>query len=119
MMEPLALDVIQEGFSEDYKAWVIQGKNGKYLVIPDNRFPNRKPIRFFMSQADADCVLKAVLRVNPSLVKRGLISVQVQLLESLRGLARKENPEHADSFLVHSPNEVYEFLGRVKPETIH
>ena len=53
MIQPLSLDVIEGEFSEEYKAWVIQGKNVKFLVIPDDRFPGRKPIRFFMSQSDA------------------------------------------------------------------
>lgn len=119
MIQPLSLDVIEGEFSEDYKAWVIQGKNGKFLVIPDNRFPGRRPIRFFMSELDADRVLNAVLDANPSLKKQRLVSVQVQLLESLRGLARETDPERADSFVVHSPIEVYEFLGQPKPETIH
>jgi hypothetical protein len=119
MIQPLSLDVIEGEFTEEYKAWVIQGKNEKFLVIPDSRYPGRKPIRFFMSQMDADRVLNAVLDANPLLAKQGLVSVQVQMLESLRRLALETDPERADSFVVHSPNEVYEFLGQAKPETIH
>jgi hypothetical protein len=70
MIKPLSLDVIEGEFSEDYKkAWVLQAKSGDFLVIPDNRFPGRHPIRFFMSEADAQRVLDAVLDVKPEMHK--------------------------------------------------
>lgn len=62
MTQPLSLDTVLTEFDGDYKAWVLQsGKGGKYLVIPDPRYPGRQPVRFFMSKNDADRVLLAVL----------------------------------------------------------
>ncbi len=111
MSEPLPLDTLLSEFSEDYEAWVIQSKkNGQYLVIPDDRFPGRKPIRFFMSEVDASRIIDVVLKTKPSLASAGLWPVKVKLQEALRGIAADKNPGHADSFVMHSPNEVYEFL---------
>lgn len=110
MIRPLSLDVIEGEFSEEYSAWTIRADNGKFLVIPDPRFPGRKPIRFFMSEADARRVMDAVLHVKPELGRTKLAPVQLPLLDSLRRIALDSNQDHADSFVVHSPNEVYEFL---------
>lgn len=108
--KPLSLDVLNE-FSEDYEAWVIQSqKTGKYLVIPDSRFPGRRPIRFFMAESDAATLIQAVLRENQALGKAGLLPVKVKLHAALRGIAADTNPEHADSFVVHSRNEVFDFV---------
>ncbi|MGH9588528.1 MAG: hypothetical protein ACRD3F_16405 [Acidobacteriaceae bacterium] len=112
------MDVIEGEFSEEYRAWAIQAGNGKYLVIPDNRFPGRHPIRFFMSKEDAHRVLDAVLDVKPELGKAKLAPVHLPLLDSLRRIASDPDPDHADSFVVHSPNEVYEFVASLKARTI-
>lgn len=118
MIKPLELDVIESEFSEDYKAWAIQAGSGEYLVIPDNRFPGRQPIRFFMSEADAQRVLDAVLGVKPELRNAKLEPVDLPLLDSLRRIASDKNPNHADSFVVHSPNEVYEFVASLGRGTV-
>jgi hypothetical protein len=118
MIRPLELDVIEGEFSEDYKAWAIQAKSGEFLVIPDNRFPGRFPIRFFMSDADAQRVLDAVLDVKPQLRKEKLAPVHLPLLDSLRRIALDKDPNHADSFVMHSPNEVFEFIASLKTGTI-
>jgi hypothetical protein len=114
MIQPLSLDVIEGEFSEDYEAWVIRGKNGKFLVIPDNRFPGRRPIRFFMSEADASKVIDAVLHAKPALASQGLTPVRVRLLDSLRGVAKDTDTNNADSFVVHSPNEVFDFVSSLR-----
>ncbi len=118
MIKPLDLDVIEGEFPEDYKAWAIRAKTGDYLVIPDDRFPGRHPIRFFMSEADAQRVIDAVLDAKPVLHKAKLAPVHLPLLDSLRRIAIDKNPNHADSFVVHSPNEVYEFIASLKGGTI-
>jgi len=111
MTEPLPLDTVLGELSEDYEAWVIQSKNnGQYLVIPDDRFPGRKPIRFFMSEMDASRVMDAVLQARPALKKFGLWPVKVRLHDALRNIAADKQPDHADSFVVHSPNEVFDFV---------
>jgi hypothetical protein len=111
MTQPLPLDTVLSEFSEQSEAWVLQSKRqGTFLVIPDNRFPGRRPVRFFMSQADADRMLTEVLKANPSLAGERITPVSVRLLQALRGIAADKTPGHADSFVIHSPNEVFEFL---------
>ncbi len=114
MTQPFSLDVIEEEFSEDYKAWAIQAQNGEFLVIPDDRYPGRHPIRFFTSEADAKRVINAVLTAKPELKKANLKPIELPLRDSLRRIAQDPNPERADSFVVHSPNEVYEFVASLK-----
>lgn len=111
MTQPLPLDTVLTEFSEESEAWVLQSKRkGTYLTIPDNRFPGRRPVRFFMSRLDADRMLTEVLKVNPSLASESIAPVSVKLLQALRSIAADKTPGHADSFVVHSPNEMYEFL---------
>jgi hypothetical protein len=111
MTQPLPLDTVLGEFSEDSDVWVLQSKRqGSFLVIPDNRFPGRRPVRFFMSEADAARMLAEVLKTNPSLVGERITPVSVKLLRALRGIAADKTPGHADSFVIHSPNEVFEFL---------
>lgn len=109
--QPLPLDTVLNEFSEDSEAWTLRSmRRGTYLVIPDHRFPGRHPIRFFLSRQDADRVLALVLRANPSLDADQIAPVSVKLLRALRSIAEDKTPGHADSFVVHSPNEVYEFI---------
>jgi hypothetical protein len=113
MTQPLPLDTILGEFSEQSDAWVLQSKRqGSFLVIPDDRFPGRRPVRFFMSEADAARMLAEVLEVKPSLVSERITPVSVKLLQALRDIAADKTPGHADSFVLHSPNEVFEFLQR-------
>lgn len=111
MARPLPLDTVLSEFSETSEAWVLQSKpSGKYLTIPDNRYPGRRPVRFFMSRHDADRMLSEVIKVNPSLASQDITPVSVRLLQALRSIAADKTPGNADSFVVHSPNEVYEFI---------
>lgn len=111
MMQPLPLDTVLNEFSEQSEAWVLQSKRqGTFLVIPDNRFPGRHPVRFFMSKADASRMLAEVLKANHSLAGQQITPVSVKLLQALRGIGADKTPGHADSFVIHSPNEVFEFL---------
>ena len=111
MMKPLSLDTVLSEFSEDSEAWVIQSKiNGKYLTIPDNRYPGRNPIRFFLSKLDAERILAEVLKVNPGFSAQRLEPLSVKLLQALRSLSADKTPGHADSFVIHSPNEVYKYI---------
>lgn len=111
MTEPLPLDVITGEFSEDAEAWVLQDAQSKqYLVIPHEKYPGRQPIHFFLKKEDAQDVLIEILAVNERLKEKDIFPVKVKLLQSLRKIARDETPSHADGFVVHSPNEVYEFV---------
>lgn len=111
MTEPLPLDTVLNEFSEQSVAWVLQSKRrGTFLVVPDDRFPGRRPVRFFTSEADAGRMLTEVLKAKPSLISEQIKPVSVKLLQALRDIAADRTPGHADSFVVHSPNEVFEFL---------
>ena len=111
MTQPLPLDIVLGEFAADYKAWVLQSKkNSQYLIIPDDRFPGRHPVRFFMSKADADRVLAAVLEVRPTLAAQHIVPIEVNLHTAMRAIAKDKTPGHADSFVVHGPNEVFDFM---------
>lgn len=113
MTQPLPLDTVLSEFSETSQAWVLQSKRqGTYLIVPDDRFPGRRPVRFFMSREDAERLLAKVLQAKPSLPRDQIAPVAVKLLAALRSIAADKTPDHADSFVVHSPNEVFEFLDR-------
>lgn len=110
MTKPLPLDTVLSEFSETSQAWVLRSEHSSYLTIPDPRFPSRRPVRFFLSREDAERVLAAVLKANPALAGERIAPVSVKLLQALRSIATDHAPGHADSFVVHSPNEVFEFL---------
>lgn len=111
MTQPLPLDTVLAEFADDYKAWVLQSaKAGKYLIIPDNRYPGRRPVRFYMSKQDADKVLVAVLEVKPDLAAQHIAPVEVNLHGALHSIASDKTPGNADSIVVHSPNEVFDFI---------
>ncbi len=111
MTPPLALDTIIGEFDPNTEAWVLQDRDTrKYVIISDNRFPGRKPVRFFMRKEDAEAVLLELNDANPKMSSREIYPVKVSLIPAIRGIASDTNPEHADAFVVHSPNEVYEFI---------
>jgi hypothetical protein len=108
---PLTLDTIINGLADNDEMWVLQDLRSKrYLIIPDPRYPGRRPIRFYMKEQDAQAVLDRVLDVNKELQDNDIVSVNVKLKPALRGIAADKNPEHADAFVVHSSNEVFEYL---------
>jgi len=110
--EPLSLDVILAEFDSAYEAWVLRDpRSGMYVTIPHEKYPGRTIIHFFMSRQDAMDVLQAIARSgNAKIVSAPIIPVKVNLHESLKGVAADKTPGHADGFVVHSPNEVFEFL---------
>jgi hypothetical protein len=65
---PLDIDTILCDLDDDARAWVLQDRDsGKYVIIPDDRYPGRKPVRFFRRREDAEALLIELLDVNPSL----------------------------------------------------
>jgi hypothetical protein len=108
---PLPLDTILSDFSEDDNAWVLQDLSSKdYVIIPDDRFPGRRPIRFFMSENDAKDLLLEIVKVNAKLRGKNIAPVKVKLKTAMRGIAAGSGLNMADSFVLHSPNEVYEYI---------
>jgi hypothetical protein len=111
MNQPLSLETILSEFNDQSEAWVLQDqKSKKYLTIPDSRYPGRNPIRFFLRKEDAQGILKEVLDVNEKLNKSDIIAKKVKLLPSLKSIANNKTPGNADSFVVHTPNEVFDWL---------
>jgi hypothetical protein len=107
MTDPLPLETILAEFKESHKAWVLRDvDSGKYVIIPHPKYPHRVIIHFFLNSDQA----KAVLKVTPKLRNRNIVSEEVKLLEACRRIATDKTPGHADSFVVHLYNEVWEFL---------
>jgi hypothetical protein len=111
MTQPLSLEVTLSELDVNAEAWVLQDMpTGKYVIIPDSRYPGRKPVRFFMRREDAEAVLMELIDVNPNLSQKEIYPVKVRLIPAIKGIASDTNPDNADAFVVHSVNEVYEFL---------
>jgi len=111
MTSPIKLENILSEFPEDADAWVLRDRTSdKYVIIPDPKFPGRKPIRFFMRREDAMDLLQELNEENAVLRHKEIYPFKVKLLESLRRIASDTNPDNADAFVVHSPNEMYEYI---------
>jgi hypothetical protein len=108
---PISLEVLMSEVPDDAVAWVLQDQTSqKYVTVPDSRYKGKRPVRFFLSKADADDVLSEILKVSETLQGANIKAVQVKLKLALKSLADENRPNMADSFVVHSPNEVFEFL---------
>jgi len=111
MTKPLSLETILGKLSDDDETWVLYDElSGKYVIIPDDRFPGRRPIRFFHSRQDAESVLREVLKVNSMLRQARISPVKVETKKAVASIAMDRTPDHADAFVIHSPNEVFEFV---------
>lgn len=111
MTEPISLDIILSEFSEDTEAWVLQDQQSKlYVIIPHNKYPGRQPIHFFLKREDAEDVLTELLAENDKLRGKDIFPVNVKLLSAIQTISADKTPGHADGFVVHSPNEVYEYI---------
>jgi hypothetical protein len=110
--DPLSLDVLMGEFAPDYEAWVLRdARSGLYLTIPHPKYPGRIIVHFFMSRENAMSVLDAIIEAgNKKIEQATIIPVKVNLHASLQGIAKTKAPGVADGFVVHPPNEVYEFL---------
>jgi hypothetical protein len=114
MIEPYSLQTILSEFSDDTEAWVLQEKaTGLYVTVPHPKYPSRNPIHFYLSKSDAQDVLVELLDVNKNLKNKEIYPVMVKLIPAIKGIAAGAgNPWNADGFVVHSPNEVFEFMQR-------
>ena len=113
MTEPISLDVLEREFDDDKEVWVLRDvRSQKYVIVPDDRFPDRRPVRFFLRKSDAEALLTAIREENAALRGRRIGAVKVKLLPAARRIAADNNPDHADSFVVHSPNEAFDFVRR-------
>jgi hypothetical protein len=111
MTEPLPLETILEEFTEDANAWVLRdAESGKYVIIPHPNYPGRHIIHFFLNPTQAEKVRKKIRKASPALKNRNIAVEEVKLLHACRNIAADKTPEHADSFVVHPYNEVWEFL---------
>jgi hypothetical protein len=114
MIQPQSLDVLLGEYSEQHRVWASQAWSGKVHIRPDQRFPGRRPVRFFASEYDATRVLDTVLEVKPALFKQRFEVVEVLLLEALRKVKADKTPPVADSFVLNSPDEVYPIISQLK-----
>jgi hypothetical protein len=114
MIQPQSLCVLPGGHADGMNVWAIQGRSGKYLAIPDARFPGRRPIRFFSSEVGAGRVLKTILELKPSLEKEQLVIVEVSLLDALRRANTDRSHPLADSFVINNPDEVFELVTHLR-----
>jgi hypothetical protein len=112
MDEPLDLDTLLSEFGEEKEAWVLQDReSGLYVTIPHPKYPGRSLIHFFLSRENAQDVLMELLDENERLRDKEIFPVAVRLLQAARGIAAGSGKAgNADSFVVHSANEVYTFL---------
>jgi len=112
MTKPYSIETILSELGEDADAWVLQDKTTSlYVTIPHPNYPGKNPIHFFLSKEDAQSVFIEIADVNPKLKNREIYPVKVKLVQALKGVeAGADNPWNADGFVVHSPNEVYEFV---------
>ena len=116
MTDPLSLETILAEFNDNSEAWVLQDKKSqKYVCIPHPKYPGRNPVHFFLSKADAERVLTEILDVNWPLNNRGIFPVSVKLLKAVRSIAADKTAGNADGFVVHPPNEVFEFVNQQNP----
>lgn len=116
MTDPLSLETILAEFNDNSEAWVLQdSKSKKYVTIPHPKYPGRNPIHFFLSKADAERVLTEILDVNWPLKNRDIFPVSVKLLKAVRSIAADKTAGYADGFVVHPPNEVFDFVSQQNP----
>jgi len=112
MTEPYSLETILSELGDKTDAWVLQDKTtGLYVTIPHPKYPGKSPIHFFISKDDAQAILLEIIDVNEKLKNREIYPTKVNLIQAIKGVAAgADNPWNADGFVVHSPNEVYEFV---------
>jgi len=114
MIQPQSLDVLLGEYSEQQLVWAIRAWSGKYLSLPDQRFPGRRPVRFFTSEYDAMRVRDAVLEAKPMMFKMKFEIVEVPLLSALRKVKADKTPPIADSFVINTSDEVYPILSQLR-----
>ena len=111
MTKPLPLDLILSEFNENSEAWVLQDKKSKkYVTIPHHKYPGRITVHFFLSKNDAEIMLTEILDVNSGMKSHDIFPISVKLQKAIRGIAADKTIGNADSFAVHSPNEVFEYI---------
>ena len=112
MAKPLSLETILSEFDEKTIAWVLQEKTtGLYVTIRHSDYPGKNPMHFFLSEADAKSVLVELIEENEKLMAKEIYPVRVLLIPALKGIASGAyKAGNVDSFVVHSPNEVFEYV---------
>jgi hypothetical protein len=114
MIQPQSLDVLLGEYSEQQRVWAIRAWSGKFLAIPDQRFPGRRPVRFFTSDYDATRVRDAFLEAKPLMHKQKFEVVEVLLLDALRKVKADKLPPTADSFVLISSGEVFSIVSQLR-----
>jgi hypothetical protein len=114
MIKPQSLNVLLGEYSEGHQVWAIEARSGRYLSIPDPRFPGKLPIRFFTTEYDAMRVMETLLEVKPSLEAQRFEVVEVHLLHAVRKAKAEKTFPIADSFVINTHAEVYPIIDQLK-----
>lgn len=110
---PLELDDILADFSEEDRGWMIfDAITGARLNLPDRaRYPGVEIVRLFLSEQDARSVIDRTKAAGSKKIANAvLVPVPVPLLETMRGIAARRDAGEKIGYVVHGPNEVYDFL---------
>ncbi len=111
MTGPLEISTILEEFDDDDELWVLKDMSSdQWVFIPHHDYPGRRPMHFSMKRGDAQSVLERILEVNEKLRDEKTAPVKLRLKWAMRRIASDGNPDHIDSFVVHTPNEVFEYV---------
>jgi|HubBroStandDraft_2_1064218.scaffolds.fasta_scaffold845142_1 hypothetical protein len=121
MTEPLSLETLLSEFDSSETVWALRdARSGRYVTIPRQKYPGRLILHFFMSRDDAETLLKKISETgNKPIAAAQIAPVKVNLHESLRGVALDTTQGNADGFVVHPPNEVFEYEWRSGQDTPH
>jgi len=110
-MPPLDLDDVLAEFGEDDQAWMIfDVLSGARLNLPDDKYPGTEIVRMFLSEADARTVIDRTKTAGSAKIQNAvLVPVAVPLLQTMRGIAARRDAGEKVGYVVHGPNEVYDF----------
>jgi hypothetical protein len=98
-------------FNDEDQAWMIRDAiSGARLNIPDKQYPGTEVVRLFLSEVDAKTVIEKTKAAGSTRIGNSvLVAVQVPLLMTIREIVDLRKAGTDIGFVVHSPNEVYEF----------
>jgi hypothetical protein len=84
--------------------------SGARLNFPDDKYRGTETVRLFLSEGDARMVIERTKNAgSPKIRNAVLVAVPVPPLETIRGIAAKCNSGENIGYVIHGPNEVYNF----------
>jgi hypothetical protein len=121
MTEPLSLETLLSEFGSSETVWALRdARSGRYVTIPHQKYPGRLILHFFMSRDDAETLLKRIIETgNKPIAAAPIAPVKVNLHEIASRSRLRHNSGNAAGFVVHPPNEVFEYEWRSDQDTPH